>query len=109
MPMLSRLLGAGALTATVGSVLAAAAPASYASVDRPAGALSEAPTCVSRTVYEVPDGFDVFMTNNCGYTVYVRVIVNWAPDSVCAQLLPGQSRTWHYVGITGSYDHLATC
>ncbi|GAA3102244.1 hypothetical protein [Streptosporangium carneum] len=111
MRLLKKLASAAAAAVMAGGALLATAPGSYAASEPdPAPALLvEAPTCVSRPVYEVPGGFDVFMTNRCGRTMYVRVIVDWAPDSVCIELLNNQSRTWHYQGVTGQYDHLALC
>ncbi|MFI2663497.1 hypothetical protein [Micromonospora carbonacea] len=73
------------------------------------GVTATAPSCVSRTVYEVPGGFDVFLQNRCGQVMYVRVIVDWDIDSVCIQLLVNQNRTWHYYGVTGQYRRLDTC
>jgi hypothetical protein len=105
---LKKLLAATTLTAAAGSVFVAAAPASDASVSRPAGILSTAPSCVSRAVYSTPAGFDVFMQNHCGHTVYVRVIISGGPDSVCIELLTNQDRTWSS-GIIGDYAYLATC
>jgi hypothetical protein len=94
----------------VGAAPASASPpADSAVTSADSWILLEAPTCVSRAAYEVPDGFHVFMTNNCGVVRYVRVIIDWAPDSVCIQLLVGQSRTFQYRGVTGQYDHLAVC
>jgi hypothetical protein len=109
MCLFKKLASAAAAAVMAGGALLATAPGSYAASEPDPALLVEAPTCVSRAVYEVIGGFDVFMTNRCSSTKYVRVIVDWASDSVCIELLKTQSRTWGYRGVTGQYDHLALC
>ena len=94
----------------VGAAPVSASPAAdsvVASADP--GIMVEAPTCVSRSVYEVSGGFHVYMKNNCGITMKVRVIIDWASDSGCITLGVGRDFTYEYRGITGQYDHLARC
>lgn len=84
---------------------ASAAPAASASTARTADVSPQgtAPACVSRTV----SGRSATLTNYCGRTMRVKVVVKWGPDSRCFTLThrSGVRYTW---GV-GSYDKTVTC
>ncbi|MFD9859314.1 hypothetical protein [Streptomyces alboflavus] len=62
-----------------------------------------APACVQRTVR----GRTATVTNYCGRTVRVKVVVKFGPDSRCFTLPP---RHWaRYTWSFGSYDKTVTC
>ncbi|MFH8978783.1 beta-Ig-H3/fasciclin [Streptomyces sp. NPDC017890] len=103
MRLIKRLATAVAVTATAS--VAFAAPASAA----PATATGTAPSCVKRPVHYNQDGFVVQLINTCASTKRVRVIVDWAPDSACYTLSPGEEAWYRYEGLTGFYDSTATC
>ncbi|SDD37847.1 hypothetical protein [Actinokineospora iranica] len=90
----------------VGGVSLAAAPTATATEN---GVTGTAPACVSRNVYATPNGFDVFLQNNCGGTMSVKVIVNNGGDSPCYVMGAGTSKTFIYEGVFGTYDKTVTC
>ncbi|WP_405660132.1 hypothetical protein [Streptomyces sp. RK9] len=62
-----------------------------------------APACVQRTVR----GRTATVTNYCGRTMRVKVVVKFGPDSRCFTLPP---RHWaRYTWGFGSYDKTVTC
>ncbi|GAA3905707.1 beta-Ig-H3/fasciclin [Streptomyces lannensis] len=93
----------GILMAGVVGALAMSAPVSSAAVG------DTAPSCISRPVYSTPDGFDVFLTNNCGRTMSVKVIVDNGGDSNCYVMSAGTSHTFSYSGIFGTYGKTVIC
>jgi hypothetical protein len=108
-----RLLRSLALTAAATAAIggAFAAPAAHAaSTTAPAPlAGATAPACISRYVTGTVDGFDVLLTNNCGKTMSVRVVVSSAPDSPCYVMSAGSHVLYTYEGIFGNYDRTAVC
>ncbi|MEW2289341.1 beta-Ig-H3/fasciclin [Streptomyces sp. NPDC047841] len=96
------LAAAAAATAVVSGMFAASSPAAYA-------AGGTAPACIARFVSGTQDGFLVGLTNNCGKTMRVQVIVSYAPDSPCYTLGPGAHQSYYYEGILGLYDRTAVC
>ncbi|MEU0955856.1 beta-Ig-H3/fasciclin [Streptomyces niveus] len=73
------------------------------------GAAATAPSCVQRIVSHFSWGFTVGLTNKCGKTMRVQVIVDYAPDSPC-YVLPNNAYTqYEYEGILGLYDSTAVC
>jgi hypothetical protein len=66
-----------------------------------------APACVSRVLQT----FNVVtLTNNCGVTMRVKVVWDYAADSPCYTLANGESRTvtqYHYP--TAQYGKTVTC
>lgn len=99
-------VGGGLVVAAGGSVAQAAAPAAPAPVgsDRAGGT---APACISRVVDEQSDGQHVFVTNNCGKTMHIKIIVHNAPDTGCNTLGAGKSREW--ILTLGFYDRTVVC
>lgn len=93
-----------------------AAPVQAAAFGKAASAASAAPAaaaavpCISTDYDGNPDGFGVRLENYCtSTTARVRVIVDWAPDSSCYVIPPGQSRLYIYEGILGTYAGVASC
>jgi hypothetical protein len=68
-----------------------------------------APACVNRTVYNTPEGFDVFLQNKCGGDMSVKVIVNNGGDSPCYVMSRNTVKTFIYRGTFGSYDKTVLC
>ncbi|MFB4281526.1 hypothetical protein ACBJ59_39995 [Nonomuraea sp. MTCD27] len=98
---------AGVVTAG-GLLLGAGGPASAAgAVAGRAAAAGAAPGCVARVVDEQPHGLIVWLRNECGRTVRVKVVISWGPDGPCATLAHGSSREWTFK--VGSYDKTVTC
>ena len=97
----------GAAAALTGA-LAFTAPAASAAPAAPAAG-GTAPACISRYVNGTVDGFDVLLTNNCGRTMRVQVVVKYASDSPCYTLRAGAQKLYSYEGITGQYDRTAVC
>ncbi|OEV03926.1 hypothetical protein [Streptomyces oceani] len=96
--------GAGLLTAPTAS----AAPSG--SVAPPGSDVAgTAPACVDRYVTGTPNGFDVLLTNNCGKTMRVKVVVNNSGDSPCYTMGAGGTRLYVYEGVLGSYDRTVVC
>ncbi|MGH4031049.1 beta-Ig-H3/fasciclin [Actinomycetota bacterium Odt1-20B] len=87
---------------TFGGMCVLTAPAAHA-------ADGTAPACINRYVTDTPNGFDVDLTNNCGRTMRVKVVVNYAGDSPCYTLGAGQSKLYIYEGVTGTYDRTVVC
>ncbi|SDK35189.1 hypothetical protein SAMN05421874_10741 [Nonomuraea maritima] len=111
--LLKKLAMTAATMVAVWSVGAATAPASYAASPEgfsgPVSPMAEVASCVSRTVYTTPYGWDLFIQNRCSTTQRVKVIVDWGGDSDCISVGAGQNHTYSYDGITGSYGHLHPC
>ncbi|MBC2866061.1 beta-Ig-H3/fasciclin [Streptomyces mexicanus] len=104
-----RATGVAVVTAAVlGGALAATAPAASAAPAAPAAG-GTAPACISRYVTGTVNGFDVLLTNNCGKTMRVKVVVKYASDSPCYTLRAGADKLYTYEGITGEYDRTAVC
>ncbi|WP_329228516.1 beta-Ig-H3/fasciclin [Streptomyces sp. NBC_00111] len=75
----------------------------------PAAAATTAPTCIGRMVTQTTDGFDVLLTNRCGGTRSVKVVVSLAPDSSCYVMSKGTNALYVYHGILGNYDRTVNC
>lgn len=90
------VLGGGLVLAPSASAAPAAAPSTARTAD--VSPLGTAPACVQRTV----SGRSATVTNYCGRTMRVKVVVKYGPDSRCFTLA---HRGWarHTWGI-GSYD-----
>ncbi|MFG2428628.1 beta-Ig-H3/fasciclin [Streptomyces sp. NPDC048590] len=99
---MSRRAAQAALTAAVlgGSMIVTATPAAAATV---------APSCVGRMVTQTTDGFDVLLSNKCGYQVSVRVDVSLAKDSPCYVMSKGTTQLYVYHGILGNYTRTINC
>ncbi|PRX92356.1 hypothetical protein [Allonocardiopsis opalescens] len=72
------------------------------------GVLAEAPSCVARNLDDSGAEDDLYLTNNCGRTVSVRVILSWAPDFSCTSMSSGARHhyTWLY---PGALDRVDSC
>ncbi|MDG9723528.1 beta-Ig-H3/fasciclin [Streptomyces sp. DH41] len=92
-----------ATAAAVGGSLALSAPAAHAA------AAGTAPACIGRYVTGTPSGFDVNLSNNCGKSMRVKVIVNNAGDSPCYTIANNSSKLYIYEGVFGTYDRTVTC
>ncbi|MEU2561657.1 hypothetical protein ABZ626_20315 [Streptomyces longispororuber] len=100
-------LAAAVLSGGVALTPAVAAPAPQGGADRAAseqaGPLGTAPACVQRSV----SGRSATVTNKCGRTVRVKVVVKRGPDSRCHAL---KHRAWaRHSWPLGSYDKTVTC
>ncbi|GHE86201.1 hypothetical protein GCM10018785_62480 [Streptomyces longispororuber] len=104
------LAAAALLSGGVALTPAVAAPAPQGGADRAAleragqaGPLGTAPACVQRSV----SGRSATVTNKCGRTVRVKVVVKRGPDSRCHAL---KNRAWaRHSWPLGSYDKTVTC
>jgi hypothetical protein len=105
--MRKQLAVAAAATAAIGGFIVSA-PAAQASVST-AAAGGTAPACIARVVDGTSDGFSVYLDNNCGKTMRVKVIVDSGGDSPCYSMAAGSSRLWYYHGVFGQYGRTATC
>ncbi|AJP05955.1 beta-Ig-H3/fasciclin [Streptomyces cyaneogriseus subsp. noncyanogenus] len=103
MPSHGKLAMAAVTAAAIGGSLAVSAPAAHAA------AAGTAPSCIGRYVTGTPEGFDVHLTNDCGRTMRVKVIVNNGGDSPCYTMAHGTSKLFIYEGVFGSYDRTVTC
>ncbi|KUO11028.1 beta-Ig-H3/fasciclin [Streptomyces sp. DSM 15324] len=107
LPKSPRLRGAfvrgAAVTAAVAGGLALSAPTASAAVG------DTAPSCVSRTVYSTPDGFDVLLENKCASQMSVKVIVDYGGDSNCYVMSKNTVQVFVYEGIFGSYHKTVLC
>jgi hypothetical protein len=83
----------------------AAAPAQASTVHEPAASGGTAPACIARDV-DNADGFAT-ITNNCGKTMRVNVVISAGPDSGCFTLLNYESKTVQY--LIGVYDKTVVC
>lgn|SRR6476660_3187415 len=99
----------GVLFASTPASASPTAPSQATSYSDTPGILATAPSCVTRNVWETPDGFDVQMHNTCTYTVRVKVIVDWGGDSGCYTIAPGNYAYFYYEGVFGQYNSLVTC
>ncbi|MBC9715744.1 beta-Ig-H3/fasciclin [Streptomyces sp. TRM66268-LWL] len=86
---------------TLGTALLAS-PTAYA-------AGGTAPACINRYVTDTSKGFDVLLTNNCGYTMSVQVVVNNAGDSKCYVLANRATALYIHESVFGTYDRTAVC
>ncbi|MFE6555070.1 beta-Ig-H3/fasciclin [Streptomyces sp. NPDC057746] len=68
-----------------------------------------APACITRVVNGTSDGFSVYLDNNCGKTMRVKVVVDSGGDSPCFTMSAGSSRLWYYTGVFGQYGRTVTC
>ncbi|MCC5037256.1 hypothetical protein DMH02_029795 [Streptomyces sp. WAC 00631] len=87
---------------------AAAAPAGTAERMAPAAAADArgtAPACVRRDV--VKHRKKVTVTNTCGRTMHVKVVINRGRDLRCLTYRHGQTWTGHWR--IGSYGKVVTC
>ncbi|MCZ1006257.1 beta-Ig-H3/fasciclin [Streptomyces lydicus] len=96
-----------AVTAAIGGFIIVA-PAAQAAGDS-AAAGGTAPACINRMVDGTPDGFSVYLSNHCGKTMRVKVIVNSGGDSSCFTMSAGSDRLWYYTGVFGQYGRTVTC
>lgn len=107
LPKSPRLRGAfvrgAAVTAAVAGGLALSAPTASAAVG------DTAPSCVSRTVYSTPAGFDVLLQNKCASQMSVKVIVDYGGDSNCYVMSKGTVQVFVYEGVFGSYHKTVLC
>lgn len=103
MSLRRKLAVVGTAAAVMGGSLALSAPAAHAA------AAGTAPACIDRYVTGTPEGFDVLLTNNCGRTMRVKVIVNNGGDSPCYTMANGSTRLFIYEGVFGTYDRTVTC
>ncbi|MFC7814638.1 MULTISPECIES: beta-Ig-H3/fasciclin [unclassified Streptomyces] len=92
-----------ATVAAIGGSFFVSAPAAHAA------AAGTAPACVNRYVTNTPNGFDVNLTNKCGRTMRVKVIVNNGGDSPCYTIYDRRSKLFIYEGVFGTYDRTVTC
>ncbi|MDP9612782.1 MULTISPECIES: hypothetical protein [Streptomyces] len=102
MGMRKNLAALAATAALVGGGAAVAPAASAASG-------GTAPACITRMVDGTPDGFRVYLSNDCGKTMRVKVIVDSGGDSPCFTMSAGSDRSWYYSGIFGRYGRTVTC
>ncbi|MFI9580499.1 beta-Ig-H3/fasciclin [Streptomyces sp. NPDC052236] len=91
------------------AVTAAALGGSMIVSATPAAAATTAPSCIGRMVTETTNGFDVLITNRCGYTRSAKVEVSLAPDSSCYVLSAGTNALYIYKGIFGNYKRTVNC
>ncbi|MEV6056534.1 beta-Ig-H3/fasciclin [Streptomyces sp. NPDC052107] len=96
-----------AVTAAIGGFIIVAPPAQAAGDSAAAG--GTAPACIYRMVDGTPDGFSVYLSNNCGKTMRVKVIVDSGGDSPCFTMSAGSDRLWYYTGVFGQYGRTVTC
>jgi hypothetical protein len=91
----------------IGGVLLASAPALAATSATPHATASggTAPACIERSVSNA-DGYAT-LTNLCGKTMTVKVIINNGPDSDCFSIPNNRSRTFYY--LIGGYDRTVVC
>ncbi|MFD3420997.1 hypothetical protein [Streptomyces decoyicus] len=54
-------------------------------------------------------GFDAYITNHCGRTVYVQVIIGWGPDSGCYPVANEKARVVSYRGVFCVYEDTVFC
>jgi hypothetical protein len=101
-------LAVAAAAAVLTGALGAAAPAAAAATASPMAG-GTAPACIDRYVTGTPNGFDVLLTNNCGKTMRVKVVVKYAHDSKCYTMKKKAQVLYTYEGITGQYDRTAVC
>jgi hypothetical protein len=85
---------------------AKAAPAKLA-VKAPLGPKAPAPICVSVAVHRHWNINHVHLRNDCGYTVRVKVLIAFGPDSACEVLVPTERFTHSH--LVGRFDGLVNC
>ena len=90
----SGLRRAAVLAALVATTAAFGSPA-HASTETPVETMGTAPTCVHLST-DKPGIVTktVRVTNNCSYTVRVRVDISFNPDLPCNSMNPGQRLSW---------------
>ena len=64
-----------------------------------------APACIARHADNSWGYADI--TNNCGKTMHVNVIITAGPDSGCFSIASGETVTFQY--LIGNYDKTVTC
>ncbi|MEV6844049.1 hypothetical protein [Actinoplanes sp. NPDC051411] len=101
MHKLSVALVAGAALMGAGAI---ATPASAAGTEATAAAAGTAPACIGRDVHSVLEY--VTLSNNCGKTMQVKVIIDAGSDSPCYRMGSGSSVTYWYGGI---YNRTVVC
>lgn len=95
-----RLAVAGTIIgSSIGLLAGPAALAASAATSSPASA----PSCVNYT----DSDFATAVTNNCGDTQNVQVIIDWGPDSGCVSLAPTQTWLYHYW--PGTFNRVQSC
>ncbi|GAA2799770.1 hypothetical protein [Saccharopolyspora taberi] len=72
-----------------------------------ANAEGTAPACIARVVDNQADAQYVWVRNECGKTMRIKIIVKGGRDTGCNTLRNGQSREWKLTW--GSYDKTVTC
>ncbi|MCP2165800.1 hypothetical protein [Goodfellowiella coeruleoviolacea] len=92
------LLGVGGATASTVSTASTAA-------ERAAG--GTAPACIARVVDNQADAQYVWVRNECGKTMRIKIIVKGGRDTGCNTLRSGQSREWKLTW--GTYDRTVVC
>ncbi|MGW3403886.1 beta-Ig-H3/fasciclin [Streptomyces zhihengii] len=107
-PFLRKAAAAASGAAVAGGLLIVPAGAAQAATAQPTAG-GTAPACIGRYVEGQVDGFFVSLSNGCGRTMRVQVVVNSAPDSPCYTLSAGSYRTYTYEGILGTYARTAVC
>ncbi|GHH52771.1 hypothetical protein [Streptomyces candidus] len=102
-----RLAVAVAALALGGSltVPAATATASTASSVTSVRLQGTAPACVSRDV--IKQKKQVVVTNRCGKTMHLKVVINNGPDLKCWTYQNGEGFLWKWK--LGSYGKIVTC
>lgn len=101
------ILGMAALALGGGLVAANGATAGAAPLPDAHATGGTAPACVARVVDEQPDGQHVWVDNECGKTMHIKIVVSGASDTGCNTLRDGQTREW--VLKLGSYDKTVVC
>ncbi|MER7129907.1 hypothetical protein [Streptosporangium saharense] len=99
------VLSAAALVTGVAAVQASAATAREQAAPVSVAARGTAPACIGRAVDKKRKIARV--TNNCGRTTKVKVVINNGPDSSCYTLRNGQVLSFRWR--LGSYDRTVTC
>ena len=74
-------------------IVAAPLPLVAGAVVESAQAATPAPTCVYRTWWREGLWSYVYVANNCASHKYVKIVWNWATDSGCKSMWPGESVT----------------
>ncbi|HEY9438800.1 MAG TPA: beta-Ig-H3/fasciclin [Streptomyces sp.] len=103
-----KLAVVAATTAAIGGVLLSTPTAQAAPATR-AAAAGTAPSCIGRYVTGTPNGFDVDLSNNCGSTMRVKVIVDHGGDSPCYTMSNGSRKLFIYEGVFGTYGRTVVC
>lgn len=95
-------VAAAAALLSGGAAVASAAPLASAAAG------GTAPACIARYVYDLGGSTSYArITNNCGKTVRVQVIWDWAQDSSCYSL--GAGKVFTASSNFGSYNRTIVC